>query len=107
MAIYVVNTQVDAEGRRVPVDLPAGTSWVGNLYSKNNGNVHKYVLITETDISGLPGVFGPIDFATLEAAIEADSGAVAGWTVPDVARWSIGGAYHDGVPPEPPQPPET
>lgn len=88
-AIYIVNTTTDERGRTVP-NLPAGTSWVGNLYEKT-GNVRKYLLKTDAAIAGLPGVFGPVPPEDVAAAIDADGGTTRGWVVDDVPYWAIGG----------------
>ena len=88
MPLYVVNSEVDADGARVPVVSPP--SWVGNLYQKG-GNVFKYLMLTPSDITGQPGVFGPITVEQVQAAIDADGGTIKGWTVAEVPTWAIDG----------------
>lgn len=90
MPFYVVNTATDERGRIVP-DIPAGVSWVGNLYQKQ-GNVYKYLLKTPDDLTGLPGVFGPITQSQIADAIAADGGTTRGWVVDDAPSWGITGA---------------
>ena len=121
--LWVTNTTTDPEsGAITPASLPVGTSWVGNLYTKNNGAVQKYLIKTpwtmpawidtgetdaegepifeltevdapgKVDLTGLPGVFGPIDPATIQAALDADGGTTKGWNVPDVPEWAISGS---------------
>lgn len=89
MLIFIANVATDSLGDYTP-DVPVGTEWVGNLYEKQ-GNVRKYLLKTPTDISGHPGVFGPIDPADVQAAITADGGTLRGWQVDEVPSWTVGG----------------
>jgi hypothetical protein len=80
VAIFVTNV-VEVDGGFAP-DLPAGTTWVGNRYSKNAGAVSKYVIKTNTDITGEPGVFGPITQDQIQAYLDGELDAVLhGWSV--------------------------
>ena len=89
LLIFVTNTRPGLRGGYEP-DIPAGTPWVGNLYEKG-GNVRKYLLKTSVDLTGEPGVFGPITQEQIQAAIDADGGTTKGWTVDTVPRWALGG----------------
>ena len=119
--IWITNTTTDAKGGRIP-NLPAGTSWVGSLYRKT-GNVYKYLVKTPwtvstlvvtgtdpvtgeatgelqevahpdaVDLTGEPGVVGPITPEQIAAALEADGddGTFRGFHVDDVPSWAIDG----------------
>lgn len=92
--LWITNTATDAEGGTVPASVPAGTLWVGNIYTKNAGAVRKYLIKTldSVDLSGLPGVVGPITPAELQAALSADGGSPAGWSVSEAqVAWALGG----------------
>lgn len=119
--IWITNSEQDPETGAWKPAIPAGTSFVGNLYEKNNGNVRKFLIKTpwtmlrlvdtgevdengdpiveegevdapgKVDLTGLPGVFGPIDPADIQAALESDKGVTRGWTVDDVPDWAVGG----------------
>lgn len=91
MAIWICNTETDPDtGAYRPANLPAGTAWVGNLYEKQ-GNVRKFVIKTVADLTGVPGCFGPLAEEEVQAAVEADSGVLSGWTYDGVYAWSING----------------
>lgn len=96
MPLFVVNSELDARGRRVPVNQP-GSGWVGNLYQKG-GNVFKYLMLTHEDISGQAGIVGPITPEQIQTAIGADGGTIMGWAVTDVPDWAINGLAEDGTP---------
>lgn len=89
MPLYIVNSTTDTDGKRIPVE-PATGPWVGNIYQKT-GNVFKYLLLTPQDITGLPGVFGPVTQEQVADAIEADGGTLRGWNVDEVPSWSVSG----------------
>jgi hypothetical protein len=93
LRIYVVNTEPGPNGGYQPA-VPAGTPWTGNLYEKS-GNVRKYLLITSHSLDGLPGVFGPITYDQIQAAIDADGGTLKGWTVDSVPIWITNGHQID------------
>jgi hypothetical protein len=97
LQIYVVNAEKIEEtdelgntivGYRPVVTGPTGC--VGNLYEKT-GNVRKYVLKTNDDLTGLPGVFGPIGADQVQAALDGDNIQGKSWDVGDVSGWSLEG----------------
>lgn len=89
--IFVTNTRTNAQGGFEP-DIPVGTSWVGNRYTKNAGTVSKYVIKTDTDLTGEPGVFGPITQDQIQAYLDGEIDAVLhGWHADVFAGNTLGG----------------
>lgn len=89
--LWITNVEADPiSGVWQPANLPPDTPWCGNLYTKNNGNVRKYLLFTAVDISGQAGVFGPLTLEEVQAAIDADGGTLKGWTIDGLPNWAIG-----------------
>lgn len=91
--LFITNTKTDEVGLLAP-NIPAGTPFVGNLYEKQ-GNVSKYLIKTPVDLTGLPGVFGPIDRHDLiQAVLDFDNARTfRGWIVDDVPDWAIDGEH--------------
>lgn len=76
-----------------PANLPPGTDWIGNVYEKQ-GNVRKFLIKTfdSTDLTGTPGVVGPITQAQLQAGLDADNASnLRGFIVDDVPDWALEG----------------
>jgi hypothetical protein len=89
--MFVTNRTFDGQGRAVP-NIPANTPYVGHIYTKT-GNVEKYLIKTPVDLTGQPGVFGPITRDQLQAALDADGiQDYRGFQVDEVPEWALSGS---------------
>jgi len=89
MFIFITNSVV-VDGRRKP-SIPDDIPYVCHVYQKT-GNVFKFLVKTPNNLAGLPGVFGPISHAQIEAALTADNAqSLHGWNVTEVPDWALGG----------------
>lgn len=87
--LFVVNT-ITVDGRRLP-NIPAETQFVGHIYQKT-GNVYKYLIKTPSDLTGQPGVFGPLTQSQVQAALDADDAQnLHGFIVDEVPDWAFNG----------------